>query len=210
MRLNIEKYIKEIKCVMIVNNIEQIGKAKFKVITDEGTTYILYKSELRKYAVRENEEIDYLKIEEMLEKKAKKKVLDWLKFSDRTKEELMQKLHQAGYSKEIAKKAVAYADSYGYLDDQRYGRNYVVYKGKSKSKRQLEMELKNKGLSKEEIEQSLKDSRYDENEALEKAFRKKIGSRQIEGMEQEEKQKIAAYLLRKGFSFEGVRRKLEL
>ena len=91
---------------MIVTNIEQIGKEKFKVSTDEDTTYILYKSELRKYAVRENEELDYLKIEEMLEKKAKKKVLDWLKFSDRTKDELMNKLYQAGYSKEIAEKAV--------------------------------------------------------------------------------------------------------
>lgn len=203
-------YEKELECVMIVTNIEQIGKEKFKVITDEGVTYVLYKSELRKYAVSENEEINYLKIEEMLEKKAKKKVLDWLKFSDRTREELMQKLHQAGYSKEIAEKAVAYADSYGYLDDRRYGRNYVEYKGRSKSRRQLEMELKNKGLSKEEIEQSLEEGKYDENEALEKAFQKKLGSRRIEGMEREEKQKIASYLLRKGFSFEGVRQKLEL
>lgn len=195
---------------MIVTNIEQIGKEKFKVSTDEDTTYILYKSELRKYAVRENEELDYLKIEEMLEKKAKKKVLDWLKFSDRTKDELMNKLHQAGYSKEIAEKAVAYADSYGYLDDQRYGRNYVEYKGKSKSRRQLEMELKNKGLSKEQIEQSLEECQYNEDEALNKAFQKKLGFRQIEGMEYEEKQKIAAYLLRKGFSFEKIRHILQL
>lgn len=195
---------------MIVTNIEQIGKDKFKINTDEGTTYILYKSELKKYAVIENEEIDYLKIEEMLEKKAKKKVLDWLKFSDRTKEELMGKLYQAGYSKEIAEKAVAYADSYGYLDDQRYGRNYVEYKGKSKSKRQLEMELKNKGLSKEMIEQSLEECEYNEDEALKKAFQKKIGTRQLEEMEREEKQKIAAYLLRKGFSFEKIRHILEL
>ena len=195
---------------MIVTNIEQIGKEKFKVSTDEDTTYILYKSELRKYAVRENEELDYLKIEEMLEKKAKKKVLDWLKFSDRTKDELLNKLHQAGYSKEIAEKAVAYADSYGYLDNQRYGRNYVEYKGKSKSRRQLEMELKNKGLSKEQIEQSLEECQYDEEEALNKAFQKKLGFRQIEGMEYEEKQKIAAYLLRKGFSFEKIRHILQL
>ena len=195
---------------MIVTNIEQIGKEKFKVSTDEDTTYILYKSELRKYAVRENEELDYLKIEEMLEKKAKKKVLDWLKFSDRTKDELMNKLYQAGYSKEIAEKAVAYADSYGYLDNQRYGRNYVEYKGKSKSRRQLEMELKNKGLSKEQIEQSLEECQYNEDEALNKAFQKKIGFRQIEGMEYEEKQKIAAYLLRKGFSFEKIRHILQL
>lgn len=195
---------------MIVTNIEQIGKEKFKVSTDEDTTYILYKSELRKYAVRENEELDYLKIEEMLEKKAKKKVLDWLKFSDRTKDELMNKLYQAGYSKEIAEKAVAYANSYGYLDNQRYGRNYVEYKGKSKSRRQLEMELKNKGLSKEQIEQSLEECQYNEDEALNKAFQKKIGFRQIEGMEYEEKQKIAAYLLRKGFSFEKIRHILQL
>ena len=195
---------------MIVTSIEQIGKQKFKVITDEGTTYILYKSELKKYGVAENEEINYTKIDEMLEKKAKKKVLEWLKFSDRTREELLQKLCQAGYSKEIAEKAVAYVDSFGYLDDQRYGRNYVEYRGRSKSRRQLEMELRKKGLSKEEIEESLEESQYDENTALERAFRKKIGTRQIEEMEKEEKQKIASYLLRKGFSFEGVRRKLDL
>ena len=195
---------------MIVTNIEQIGKEKFKVSTDEDSTYILYKSELRKYTVKENEELDYVKIEEMLEKKAKKKVLDWLKFSDRTKDELMNKLHQSGYSKEIAEKAVAYADSYGYLDNQRYGRNYVEYKGKSKSRRQLEMELKNKGLSKEEVEQSLEECQYDEEEALKKAFQKKIGLRQLEGMEYDEKQKIAVYLMRKGFSFEKIKHILEL
>lgn len=195
---------------MIVTGIEQIGKEKFKVNTDEGTIYILYKSELKKYAVEENEEFDYVKIEEMLEKKAKKKVLEWLKFSDRTKEELMQKLRQAGYEKQIAQKAVEYAASYGYLDEQRYGRNYVEYKGKYKSKRQLEIELKNKGLSREEIEQSLEECQYNENDALEKVFQKKIGKRKIEEMEYEEKQKIASYLLRKGFNFEGVRQKLDL
>ena len=67
-----------------------------------------------------------------------------------------------------------------------------------------------KTLVKEMIEQSLEECEYNEDEALKKAFQKKIGTRQLEEMEREEKQKIAAYLLRKGFSFEKIRHILEL
>lgn len=194
---------------MLVKSVEQIGKEKFKVEIEE-KTLILYKSDIRRYEIEEQKEIDLEQIEKMLEKRAKMKVLEWLKFSNRTKEELIQKLRQAGYGKEIAEKAISYVDSYGYLDDQRYARNYIEYKGKSKSKKQLELELKKKGLNKEEIEQSMEESQYSESYALEKAFQKKIGNRELNIVSYEEKQKIAAYLLRKGFSFEDVRHKLFL
>ena len=52
--------------------------------------------------------------------KARKKALTLLTDRDRTRSELADRLKRAGFSEEIVSDAVAYAESYGYINDERY------------------------------------------------------------------------------------------
>lgn len=59
---------------------------------------------------------------------------------------------KAEFEPELVEQAVAYVKSYGYLDDERYVRNYIEYRKDQKSRRQLEQELQfRKGVSPELI-----------------------------------------------------------
>ena len=72
---------------------------------------------------------------------------------DRTEAQLREKLLQAEFSPELVEEAVAYVKSFGYIDDERYVRNYIEYRSSQKSRRQLEQELQfRKGVSPELIQ----------------------------------------------------------
>ena len=72
---------------------------------------------------------------------------------DRTEAQLREKLLKAEFEPEFIEQAIAYVKSYGYLDDERYVRNYIEYRQSQKSKRQIEQELLyRKGVSKDLIE----------------------------------------------------------
>ena len=72
---------------------------------------------------------------------------------DRTEAQLREKLLNAEFAPALVEQAVAYVKSYGYLDDERYVRNYIEYRKDQKSRRQLEQELRfKKGVHSELIQ----------------------------------------------------------
>ena len=72
---------------------------------------------------------------------------------ERTEAQLRDKLLQAEFEPELVEQAIAYVKSYGYLDDERYVRNYIEVRQSQKSRRQLEQELQyRKGVPKELIQ----------------------------------------------------------
>ena len=77
---------------------------------------------------------------------------------DRTEAQLREKLLQAEFSPELVEDAIAYVKSYGYIDDERYVRNYIEYRREQKSRRQLEQELQyRKGVPQELIQKVYED-----------------------------------------------------
>lgn len=118
---------------------------------------------------------------------------------DRTEAQLREKLLQAEFEPELVEQAIAYVKSFGYLDDERYVRNYIEYRKDQKSRRQLEQELQfRKGVSSELIR-----SVY---EKLEPADEKLLIRRQLqkkhydpENCDEKQRQKLIAFLARKGF-----------
>ena len=132
-------------------------------------------------------------------KKAKIKALNLLERMDRTEAQLREKLLKAEFEPELVEQAVAYVKSYGYLDDERYVRNYIEYRKDQKSRRQLEQELQfRKGVSPELIRKV-----YEE---LEPADEKRLIRRQLEkkhydpeNCDEKQRQRLIAFLVRKGF-----------
>ena len=74
-------------------------------------------------------------------RRAKLRALHLLTAMDRTEAKLREKL-QASYCEEAVEEAVAYVKSYGYLDDERYVKVYIESKSRTKSRKQIEQEIK--------------------------------------------------------------------
>lgn len=185
---------------MIITSIEPYYKKDtYKIEIDYDFAFWLYKSEVKKYNLEENKELPYILYEELLYKvvlyRAKQKALNILKYMDRTEKELYEKLKLAGYNQLVISKAMDYVYKYQYLDDRRFTKQYIFNNSKRKSTKQLKLELMRKGITDELIQEFL--SSESEIEALENTISKKLKNKTK--VTDQEKQKIASYLYRKGF-----------
>ncbi len=118
---------------------------------------------------------------------------------DRTEAQLREKLLQAELSPELVDDAVAYVKSYGYIDDERYVRNYIEYRRDQKSRRQLEQELQyRKGVPQELIRKVYEELEPADERPLIRRFLEKKGYLPGE-TDDKTRQKMIAAVLRKGF-----------
>lgn len=202
----------------IVTGIEEIDKKRSKIWIDREEVFVLYKGEIAQYKIREQEEIseaDYLTIRnEILPKRAKKRSLNLLKNRAYTEEKLRDKLKEGFYPEEIVEDAINYVKSYHYIDDYEYACQYIFYHKESESKKKMEDKLYQKGISKDILEQAFEASYDNEEERLEIEYaqaRKLLEKKHYnEEMEWREKQKVYAFLLRKGISSNIIRKAMSI
>lgn len=195
---------------MYVTKIEPVTKAKYKVFLDEQFAFVLYKGELSRYKIQEDAQLSEETIKEIkkeiLEKRAKLRAMHLLERMDRTEAELYTKLKRDLYPEDIIEIAMQYVKSFGYIGDKGYARRFVESRQGSKSKLEIKMSLLQKGISKEIVSEVL-EAYYDgqdESMAIQRLLDKKRFS--AETATEEEKRKIYGYLMRKGFSYEEIRR----
>lgn len=192
----------------IVTKIEEHDKKRCKIYLNEEFAFLLYKGELSEYKIVQGNIITddiYNKItEETLLKRAKKRCLNLLEKKNYTEYKLREKLREGLYPTEIEEKAIAYVKSFHYIDDYRYACDYIFYHKDSETRKKIEEKLGIKGIEASILQQAFADS-YKEGEELQieleqvyKLLQKKHFDR--ENMDWKEKQKIYAYLLRKGIS----------
>lgn len=198
---------------MTVTDIVEISKSKVKVWIDNEAAFVLYKGELGKLDIIKGKalsEEDFHHItKELLVKRARLRCLNLLKSRDYTKYQLTVKLRQGLYPEPVIENAIDYAASYGYIDDVRYAQSYIKYAGNAKSKKQIVYDLQKKGVSKQDIEYAYmqcteKNIFVDEMDLIEKFLQKK--NFQKEASTLEERQKMTAFLYRKGFSWDNIRK----
>lgn len=197
---------------MIISSLEQGRGQKVYVHLEDGSRFLLYNSDIRRYHLKEGEEVSRELLEQIMEetiyRRARQKALAVLKRADKSESELRRKLRQSEYPEEIIERTIEYVYSYHYLDDERYAGNYIRYKSSAKSQRQIVNELRNRGVKKEDILSAMEDNPTDDSEAIRYAVQKK--TKDVDTLSYEQKQKIAAYLYRKGFKEEDIRRELKM
>lgn len=197
---------------MTVTEIIKIDKSKSKVFLDEEFAFALYAGEIRKFRIEEGADVSesvYSEIvNEIIVKRAKSRCLHLLESMDRTESQLRTKLRQNFYREEIIDEAVDYVKSYGYIDDERYARNYASGRSGSRSRKQIQMELRNKGIQQEIVGRALEGLEYSESELIEKLIKKKRVD--PESATKEEKRKLYGFLMRKGFSSEEISRAIRI
>ncbi|WP_310603447.1 regulatory protein RecX [Anaerosporobacter sp.] len=195
---------------MILTNIEQIDKKRYRIYVEEEFLLMLYVTDIRKYKLEEQIDITAEEVAQIYHdvvlRRAKLKAMQLLKSMDYSEKGLCDKLARLYYPPRAIQEALEYVVGYKYIDDERYARNYVRFKKESQSRRQIEYTLQQKGICKEYIEIAF-DEEYDSGDsAIVRAIIKKIGSlERIEELTADEKRKVGAYLARKGFSSGEIR-----
>lgn len=198
---------------MLVTQIAEVSKSRCKVYIDQEFAFVLYKGELRLYHVRENEEIeeaDYQKIiTEVLPKRAKLRAMNLLQKKDYTVAQLREKLVQGDYPEAIIEIALDYVAAYHYTDDLRYARDYITYHAEFSSRKKIEFDLYRKGISKENVQKAFLEWEDlggvdKEEEMIRKLLEKRHFDR--DAADAKELSKTYAFLARKGFAAEKIRR----
>ena len=205
--------------VRIVTKIEELDKKRSKIYINQEFAFVLYKGEIRQYKIKIENEIDnhtYNVIrDEILPKRAKKRCLNLLQKRPYTECKLREKLVEGYYTQDIIEEAIHYVKSFHYIDDYEYACQYIFYHKESETRKKIEEKLMIKGISKEILNQAFDDSYDDaeEQQEIELQQAKKFLEKKKynpETMDWKEKQKIYAYLARKGITSSIIRKVMSL
>lgn len=191
---------------MIVKEITELSKTKSNVILEDGMSFSLYKSEQRRYRIREGEPIADAVFENLinteLPKRAKLRCLNLLKQRDYTESELRCKLERGGYPDEIVQTALEYVKSYGYVDDESYVRKYLDTYREKKSRIRMELDLAKKGIERNIVRKVYEQMDFSDEEDAEllqiRALLVKKGYCG-EDCTPEQRRKLYTFLLRRGY-----------
>ena len=188
---------------MEITKIQALTKQKYRIFLDGESAFAVYKGELSRYHLEEGAVLPPEVYEELvnrvLKKRATLRAMHILERTDKTEAQLRRKLEESEYPKEAVESAIAYVTSYGYLDDRRYAEHYIEWKKQGKGKARLKMELVQKGISREIIEEALESTDFGETREMIRQIILKKRKTDIP-MNEKEKQRIYGFLMRKGFS----------
>lgn len=185
---------------MIITKLDKVGTKQVRLFFDEEKYCLLYYNEVRRLGFHEQDDIGQEEFEELnklLLHRAKLKAMSLLKYQDRTRKELKDRLIRAEFPEFIVEGAITYVESFGYINDEEYVRRYMEYKSRNKSKIQIKMELRKKGIGSELLERVFEEYEYEEDDILEEQVKKRI--RQKGPVTKDNFQKYYGYFARKGF-----------
>lgn len=196
--------------VNIVTAITALTKGRYRIEIDGEPGFVLYRGELHTYGLKEGERISEKDLEEILSellpKRAKLRSMNLLKSRPYTEHQIREKLRQGFYPEAVIDEALEYIKSFHYIDDRRYVKDYIVYHCESRSRGRIEQDLCRKGIDRDLIravyEEDLEEELPDETVLMEKLLQKKKYDR--DHADYQERQKMGAFLYRKGFSLDKI------
>ncbi|NLM72926.1 MAG: regulatory protein RecX [Clostridiaceae bacterium] len=177
-----------------------------RIYIDENYAFSVPKEDYIRLGLYEKEEITQDEIErirqEVVLRAAREKATGYLMYRDRSEGEVIEKLINAGFDKDIAQEAASALKILGYIDDNRYARKYITdrLKNKAMSRKAIRFELERKGISSQIIEEALSETEVNEDEIALRTAKKKFGKYDVK--DEKVRQKIMRYLCHKGFSVE--------
>ncbi len=199
---------------MLITKIEQQKKnnKRYSVFIDNTFSFGIDEIDLLFYKLKENTNLTEKKYNEIIENsiylKAKDTAFKYLGYKARTKYEVQQKLIEKEFPTEIIDRTINLLEQYGYIDDANYSKKFISekinYRGYGKHR--IKYELKQKRVDEEIIDALLIDTYDDELEKAIKLASKKIKNKNID---YKEKQKVIAYLQRRGYSFDIIKESID-
>ena len=197
---------------MYIEKIITESKGRLRVCTREGADFVLYAKEARQFELEEGKEIASYVYSRLLEEifipRAKKRAMHILERMDQTTSQLRDKLMRSGYPREAVESAVSYVESFHYLDDERYARNFIRFYQQDRSRMRLMRDLQQRGIDKELIARCLEEEfEIAEEEQIRRILRKKGYT--DEKISRKERDKICRFLMGRGYRSGDIRKVLE-
>ena len=199
--------------MIIVKEIEAVGKGRYRVKFDTGVTCLLYRKEMSSFSIEKGKEITAQQYQELLEevvgKRAKKRALHLLEQMDRTEKQLRDKLLANEYPQSCIDGAIAYVKGFHYLDDSRYASNYVRFSQEKMSKVQMKQKLMQKGIASSVIADAIEEAYVaDEMEQIMALLRKRKFV--PEEADEKEFQRTYQYVMRRGFKSSDILKAMKM
>jgi len=196
-----------------ITEIKQQEKNPFRVnvYIDNKFAFGLYKSVASCLNVGDSldeEKIRALQEENSIEE-AYQKSLKLLSFRPRSKNEIRSRLKQYGFQTSQIEAVVDLLTSKGYLNDQQFARDWIENRStfRPRGKRLLRLELMEKHIDEQTIQDALEDFPEDE-QLIQKAVREYLP--RLKGLDKKNfKKKLFGFLYRRGFSYEDINLVLE-
>jgi regulatory protein len=132
---------------------------------------------------------------------AYQKSLRFLGYRPRSEAEIQRKLSEQGYEEAVVNAAIQRLKENGFLGDEQFARDWVENRTtfRPRSKRMLALELRQKGVEEEAIQQALAETGDEDNLAYQTATKY---AHRLAGVDWETfRKRLGAYLLRRGFSY---------
>lgn len=159
-----------------------------------------------KNGIKVGVEISALKLEELQAEseveRAQEKALSLLERQKYTKKQLTSKLRTKGYMPATIEKVLKKLEEYGYISDEDYAGSFIRSTS-NKSVKELKFALMSKGVREDVVEKILNDAEINEDETISKLAEKFMRYKENN---KENKQKLFAYLYRKGFDYSAIQR----
>lgn len=202
---------------MIVTQITGITKGRYRIYIEEKPAFVLYRGEVRRFDIREGEAVSEGVLreihEEILPARAKRRAMNLLQSRDYTESGLREKLRGGDYPENCIEEALAYVKSYGYVDDRRYAKDFIAYNLDRKSRTRIEQDLMRKGITKDIVRAVFEElegegTRQDEEAMIRSLLEKKKYDPKTAA--RQDKQRMYAFLYRRGFHTEAINRALLL
>ncbi len=194
-------------------DITELDKKRCKVYLDGEFAFVLYKGELKEYGINVGAEISEATYEEIttviLSKRCKLRAMNLLQKKDYTTKQLRDKLEEGLYSNELIDEAILFVKSYKYLDDDRYARDYISYHMSTRSKNRIMQDLVTKGISKDMLVPIMEELYSEESGDVElKQVKALLDKKHYDPdmTDFKEKQKIMAFLMRRGFQMSTIKK----
>ena len=140
-----------------------------------------------------------------------------LGYAPRSRKQLRDKLAQKGFLSEDIAATMKLLEQRGYVDDVAFAVSYISQKTAGNyGKRQVVAGLLQKGISKEDIAAAYRqisednETAEDETAACKRALAKRMRGKGAAGLsDPKEKQRIAGFLLRRGFGYDVIKKAME-
>lgn len=179
-----------------------------------GETRVMPRAMLRERPYRGGTPFDPASFEAFLRERAypfaMEKAVALLAMRSRTERELREALRLAAYPEAVIDRVMERLGEAGYTDDADFAKGWATSRAaKGMGERRIRMELRQKGVPQETIEETLTD--LDEDDLFDgamKAARKAARGKDLASPS--DRQKISAALLRRGYSYATARRALQM
>lgn len=162
----------------------------------------LYPGELRKEGLKDGQEISEEKLKKLrltyAGPRAKKRALAILIKRDQTEAQLRDKLLKAQTDRQSLEEAMDFVRSQGYIDDEKYARDYLHSRRTKKSFRQIRADLIRKGIPRDILDRVFDENEEQNGHDLQQLFERYI--RRFPDFDRDAARRTYAHFARKGYA----------